>query len=307
MSSDIRHHGTTLRDSLPLLATYITQETLSFHQRDPQRIAERVDGQTLVKGMAWRGQPARLSIRLLETRADIELAIDGKAGDDDAHALRRLVHRMLGLTQRIEDFEAAWREHPQLGRLIERHPGLRVPLAATPFEALTWAVTGQQISVGAAVSLRRKLIQASGLIHSEGLACYPDAPRLAQLSVADLRAAGFSSTKANTLLALSRQVEDGQLPLDEWAGTLPVEEMRTRLLAVRGIGPWTVNYTLLRGFGWLDGSLHGDAAVRRGLQLLIGSGEAPSAEETRSWLAPFEPWRALVAAHLWRLQTPAGY
>jgi DNA-3-methyladenine glycosylase II len=68
---------------------------------------------------------------------------------------------------------------------------------------------------------------------------------------------------------------------------------------VSGIGPWTVYYALLRGFGWLDGSLHGDAGVRRGLQVLLNSSEKVSEEHARVWLAEFSPWRALVIAHLW--------
>lgn len=41
-------------------------------------------------------------------------------------------------------------------------------------------------------------------------------------------------------------------------------------MAVRGIGPRTVNYALMRGIGWLDGSPHGNA-VRCGLQTLLGA------------------------------------
>jgi len=177
-------------------------------------------------------------------------------------------------------------------------------VAATPFEALTWAVTGQQISLAAALSLRRRLIAATGITHSGGLLCYPDAPTLSRASEAALRGAGFSQTKARTLRELSRLVVDGALPLDAWLERWPGEDAGARLAELYGVGPWTVAYTLLRGFGWLDGSLHGDAAVRRGLRALLGRDAAVSAEEARRWLAPFSPWRALVAAHLWAWASP---
>ena len=74
---------------------------------------------------------------------------------------------------------------------------------------------------------------------------------------------------------------------------------REMLVGIRGIGPWTINYTLLRGFASVDGSLHGDVAVRRGLQKLLGRSEKIDADEAEAWLARFTPWRALVAAHLW--------
>jgi DNA-3-methyladenine glycosylase II len=109
------------------------------------------------------------------------------------------------------------------------------------------------------------------------------------------------------MIALSEQIERGVLPLDEWADTPPVEEIRARLLRIRGIGPWTVEYALLRGFGWMDGSLHGDAAIRRNLQIFLKESEKIKPDEAQKWLFEFSPWRALVAAHLWAMQTTDGY
>ena len=123
----------------------------------------------------------------------------------------------------------------------------------------------------------------------------------------DLRQAGFSRTKANTLITLSQCIESGRLPVNEWLDAPPEEQIRSQLLAIRGIGPWTVNYALLRGFGCLDGSLHGDVAVRRNLQALLGKAGKVSQEEAEQWLAEFSPWRALVAAHLWAMQKTEGY
>lgn len=291
---------THLSCSIPLADDFRVGDALDFHGRDTLAVAERIDGHCLQKGLMWEGQAASLTIRLEIGHADVELAIDGitNANQD---ALIQMVRRMLGLTQRIEDFESIYRTHPQLGLLIARQPGLRVPLSATPFEALTWAITGQQISIGAAISLRRKFIQLTGVKDSSGLACYPDAGKVANLSETELRQAGFSQTKAQTLIMLSREVAANRLPLKAWMTTMPVEEIHKQLLSLRGIGPWTVNYALLRGFGWLDGSLHGDAAVRRKLQLLLSSTEKVTESFTERRLAEFSPWRALVAAHLWTI------
>lgn len=297
-----RRKTATLTCAIELPGDFRREDVLAFHRRDAEQVAERVDAKTLQKGLAWGGCPACLTVRFRARRAEAELAIDG-APDSEPEALARMLRRMLGLTQPIGDFERRYRSHPQLGRLIARRPGLRVPLAATPFEALTWAITGQQISVGAAVSVRRKLIQAAGLRHSGGLCCHPDARRLARLGEADLREAGYSRTKAQTLIALGRLVGQDLLPLDAWADAPPVEEIRAQLSLVRGIGPWTIDYALLRGFGWLDGSLHGDVAVRRGLQALLESPDSVTEHAAQRWLAEFAPWRALVAAHLWAMRS----
>ncbi len=235
------------------------------------------------------------------------LDIDGQEPNDCQPVFYRMVKRMLGLAQKIEAFEELYCNHPHLGILISQQPGLRVPVAATPFEALTWAITGQQISVNAAVSLRRKLIVATNIRHSSGVLCYPEARQILGLPEETLRLSGFSTTKARTLLELSALVAENKLPLNAWAETLPVDLIREQLEAVRGIGPWTVNYALLRGFGWLDGSLHGDAAVRRGLQTLLDTPNKISEEEAKTWLAQFSPWRALIGAHIWATQSSIAY
>jgi DNA-3-methyladenine glycosylase II len=146
--------------AIPLPPTFRVGDILAFHRRDPQQIAERVTATTLQKGMLWADTPACLTVRFEAGRVNAELAVDGNAPADSEPAFQAMVRRMLGLTQDIEEFEGRFRDHPRLGMLITGHPGLRVPVAPTPFEALIWAVTGQQISVSAAVSLRRKLIVA---------------------------------------------------------------------------------------------------------------------------------------------------
>ncbi|HEX8964245.1 MAG TPA: AlkA N-terminal domain-containing protein [Rhodocyclaceae bacterium] len=289
--------------SLPLPANYRLKPVFAFHRRDTQQIAERVGEKTLMKALVWRGAPALLAISFQSGHADACLSVDGGTPRDSRIAFVAMVKRMLGLTQQVEAFEARFRDHPQVGILIAYQAGLRVPVAATPFEALAWAVAAQQISMSAAVALRRNLILAANLRHSSGLLCHPEAAQASALSEEALRRAGFSTTKANTLLALARMTAEGELPLENWTRTLPVEEIVERLGAIRGIGPWTINYALLRGFGWLDGSLHGDVAVRRGVQTLLGLPDKLGEEQVRVWLAEFSPWRALVAAHLWAAQT----
>ena len=286
--------------TLELPADYRTNDLLNFHRRDAQGLAERVTDAGLDKGILWQGIPARLGLRFEDGGAGVSLEVDGEVAIDP-QALRTLAAHMLGLTQPVQAFEVEHGAHPLLGALIAANRGLRVPQSASPFEALSWAISGQQISLAVAISLRRKLIQLAGLRHSSGLFCYPDAAAVAALDEDALGQAGFSRAKSGTLLRLAREVVEGRLPLDEWLQDESAEAIGQRLLALKGIGPWTVDYALLRGFARLDGSLHGDAAVRRQLQRLLGAEEKLGQPFVRDWLLPFAPWRALVAAHLWAM------
>jgi DNA-3-methyladenine glycosylase II len=292
---------------LDLPAGFRVDDVLTFHRRDRAGVSEVVDAEGLRKGLLWRGQPACLSLVFQGRQVQAWLAVDGEPEAGDAARFVALVRRMLGLTQDVEAFEAAFASHPEVGRLIARNGGLRLPVAATPFEAVSWAITGQQISVAVAVALRRRLIEAAGVRHSAGLSCYPDACRVAALGPEVLRQAGFSRSKTAAMIEVAQRVATGELALGDDNGATDMEGLGRRLLAVPGIGPWTVGYTLLRGFGWLDGSLHGDVVVRRGLQALQGRTERMGEREAERWLAQFRPWRALVAAHLWAWTSDRAY
>ena len=68
---------------------------------------------------------------------------------------------------------------------------------------------------------------------------------------------------------------------------------------MKGIGPWTVNYALLRGYGYPDCSLHGDVAIRAAFQRLLGEETKPDMARTEALLAQYRPHRTMAAAHLW--------
>ncbi|OQS42979.1 DNA-3-methyladenine glycosylase family protein [Chromobacterium haemolyticum] len=299
--------STSLSLSLSLPEDFRREDFMAFHRRDAQELSERVTADGLRKGLLWRGAPACLGMDFAADTVRVGLDADTPPRVGDEAVLISMARRMLGLEQPVADFERAHRSHPQLAGLLAARPGLRVPQTTTPFEALVWAVTGQQISVHAAISLRRRLMQLVGNRHSGGLLCHPSPQQVAELEPDQLGLAGFSRAKTRTLLELSRQTADGGLPLQDWLDDGAPEKIAARLLALPGIGPWTVSYALLRGYGWLDGSLHGDVAVRRGLQRLLERAEAVSPRETEQWLQGFAPWRALVGAHLWAMQTAAAY
>ncbi|EKF74084.1 hypothetical protein A11A3_10511 [Alcanivorax hongdengensis A-11-3] len=281
--------------TLTLPADFRNQDFLDFHRRDPQQRAECVDGNQLHKGLVWQGRPARLSLLLDQQCATARL--DAAGSQITPQALRSRVEHMLGLSQPVRDFQLACQDHPLLGPLIRRRPGLRVPQSGSPHEALCWAIIGQQISVHAALSIRARLIASTGIQHASGLYCFPDARAILNCTDTALRAAGLSGSKLGALRRIS-ELALAQPALFEHDTPLPAQTLSDSLLAIRGIGPWTVSYALLRGYGKLDGSLHGDVAVRRGLARLLGE-ETVSPARTEQWLAAFSPWRALVAAHLW--------
>lgn len=298
---------TRLTHSIALPHDYQVADFLSFHQRDSQQLAERVSANSLEKAFMWDNNPACLSIHFTPEQAHAQLKLDSNQAIpiDRAKDWPAWLEYFLGLKQPTADFIKQHQQHPELGAVLRRQPGLRVAQTSSPFEAVSWAIMGQQISVAAALNIRRRFIELSGVQHSSGLWCYPNAQRVAQVSIEQLRSVGLSLNKARAIAQISQLLNNRTLELPKQVNASNIEQLRADLLAIPGIGPWTVNYTLMRGFAWLDGSLHGDAVVRRYLQVLLNI-EQLSAKQTEQWLEQFSPWRALVAAHLWQSQGFSG-
>lgn len=298
---------TIFTHNIALPVDYQAVEFLNFHQRDSQQLAERVSTDSLEKGLMWDNSPACLTIDFTAEHAHAELHIEtsNPSTTDTLDNWPAWLEYFLGLKQPSAAFFQQHQQHPELGPLLRKQPGLRVAQTSSPFEAISWAIIGQQISVAAALNIRRRFIELTGVQHSSGIWCYPNAQRVADVSLEQLRSVGLSLNKARAIAQISELLSTQALKFPDQVNASNIEQLRTELLAIPGIGPWTVNYTLMRGFAWLDGSLHGDAAVRRYLQVLLNK-EQLSAKQTEQWLEQFSPWRALVAAHLWQSQGFSG-
>jgi len=290
------------RHTIALPAGYRHADAYAFHGRDADALAERVDpgAGRIRKGVLLGGVATTLDIALHADRAECVVEADGAVPDP---AIQDVLPNMLGLRIDPAPFERMVAHDPLFGPVVARLPGLRVIQSATVFEALTWAVIGQQINLPFAIALRRTFIAQAGRAHPGGLWCYPEAADVARLDLDQLTSRKFSRAKAETLLRLARLVADGTLSL---ARTADPAEVSARLLAVKGIGPWTVNYALLRGWGYADCSLEGDVAVRNAIGRLRGE-ERPGLRDAQAFLAAYRPHRTMAAAYLWAsLNQPAG-
>jgi 3-methyladenine DNA glycosylase/8-oxoguanine DNA glycosylase len=239
---------------------------------------------------------------LIDGRASlIEISFQGdsvvvRADGGNAFAAHRAVARMLGIDSDASAFERQFADDPLLGALLQRQRGLRIPLTPQPWEALAWAIMGQQISVKAAVALRRELIAALGLQHPSGLRAHPAAEAVAALDVETLRKLKFSRSKAEYLLAAAKAVSSGEVPLANLRD-LSARHSARLLGNVRGIGPWTIQYAFLRGFGFADCLPAGDAGLAQGLGRL--NGERPDERRVREMMSRFAPYRSLATYHVW--------
>jgi len=274
--------------TLPMPAGLRVTDVLAFHGRDGQSLSERVEGACLKKAFLCGGRASVLTMTFGEKSIAVSLA--GASGPAAMAVAHGAALRLLGWQGDPSAFELA---HPDLARGRE---GLRVLLTLDPFEALVWAILGQQVNLAFAYALRRDLIRLAGVPAVDGLTAHPDAARIAALEVKDLQALRFSLRKAEYLLHATKEVASGRLKLED---LLTATSASRRLLALRGCGPWTAQYVLMRGLGFRDGVPVGDAGLTLALQRWFKLEARPDGPETLRLMAPFAPHRSLATFHLW--------
>jgi AraC family transcriptional regulator of adaptative response / DNA-3-methyladenine glycosylase II len=76
------------------------------------------------------------------------------------------------------------------------------------------------------------------------------------------------------------------------------------LLDIRGLGPWSVNYLMMRALGFPDCVPLGDTGVTSGLQAALKLDDRPDMDATRRLMSVFSPYRSLATAHLWQFNQP---
>jgi DNA-3-methyladenine glycosylase II len=210
--------------------------------------------------------------------------------DDEIAAV---VGKLLGLELDLEAFEVfAGGSGEALASLVERLRGFRPPISPDPFETLVTSITAQQVSLASAFAIRSRMIERFGERATLAYA-FPTRERLAAADPGELTAVGFSGRKAEYVIGLACT----DLDYDALA-LLPDDELRARLVAVRGLGEWTADWFLARHLARPQAWPAGDLGLRKAVAAFYGDGPLPSIEEVRVLGARFAPFQNLTAHYL---------
>jgi DNA-3-methyladenine glycosylase II len=161
------------------------------------------------------------------------------------------------------------------------------------FAMLVRSIISQQISTGAARSIRHRL---------EELVAPHDVTdvSIGRLSTEELRTAGVSPQKAGYLLDLAQNVSSGGVKLKQ-IGRLSNEDVISELTQVKGIGRWTAQMFLIFSLGRLDVFPHDDLGVRSAIRELYGFDELPVKDECLKIAQRWSPYESVASWYCWRL------
>ncbi len=165
-------------------------------------------------------------------------------------------------------------------------------LDITPFTALIRSIIHQQINLSFAQVLMERVCRTFGT-EKDGIIFPPTAEALRDLEPEQLRTLQLSGRKVDYLLGAARASIDFEQLM-----TAPDAAIAETLIALKGVGPWTVQNVLMFGYGREDLFPASDIGILRAFERLHGS--RPTVEEAVLLAEEFAPYRSHAAYLLWR-------
>ena len=220
--------------------------------------------------------------------------------DRDKRLAAGMLDRLLGLSVDLSRFYELAADDRKLAPLADRFKGVKPPRFPSVFETLVNAFACQQLSLDVGIHLLNGLTRSFGVAvarRAVGVHAFPSPAALAHLSAETLRALKFSRQKAQSIIELSDALSRGGLDLEELMG-YPDDALLGRLQLLRGIGRWSAEYALLRGFGRLHVFPADDVGAWHGLQRWLGLRKPLDYGRAVRLVNRWRPYAGMVYFHL---------
>lgn len=209
---------------------------------------------------------------------------------DLAPAVARVRH-LLDLDSDPEAIDAALLRDDALAPNVRAHRGIRAPGSIDCDEMLLRTMIGQQISLRAAATHTARLVDALGTPIDDPLGggitrLFPSADVIAARGHEVLTG---PTARVKAIIGVADALATGKVVLHS---ALTSGELEQTLLSLKGIGPWTARYVVMRILADPDVLLDTDLVVRQGAQAL-----GVTLTGSHRWA----PWRSYVSMHLWNI------
>jgi 3-methyladenine DNA glycosylase/8-oxoguanine DNA glycosylase len=266
-------------------------------------------GPSPVRVRSWQTRDGYVHVRaesidpsLVEHPIGIHPEEPPPAGEEELAVAVERVRFSLAVEDDLSEFYDAFKRDPLLGAIIHHMPWLRPRRRPWPWEALCWAITAQLIQSSRAAEIQRRIVRRWAPTYLPAdhpppkrgrdpwpLHDVPSAAVIAGRAPAELASMDLSQGRSEAMIHCAREVARGRAELDD-------PKADRRLLAIPGIGPWTMQCLGLHGRGDPDSLPAGDLAYVKLIGHLKGLGRRATVEEVEDYFAPYAPFRGLAGA-----------
>ncbi|MBT0159123.1 DNA-3-methyladenine glycosylase 2 family protein [Candidatus Bathyarchaeota archaeon A05DMB-2] len=212
-----------------------------------------------------------------------------------------IIRALFNLDFDLKPFYEEVKHDKIMARITRRLWGLKSSTTQTVFEALVDSIVEQQISLRVANTLENRMIKKFGdslTVHGEVYYAYPTPKSLATASVEALRECGLSQRKAEYIKEVATLVAEGKLDLEKFKNYNDTDEIIRQMDAIRGIGVWTAELTMIRSMQKWDALPADDLGLRRVIAHYYRRNEKITSAQAREIAQPWGKWKGIAAYYL---------
>ena len=290
----------TKKFTIPVLPPFRLDLTAWTLRRRAKNEIDQWDGKRYSRILVIDNRAVRV---LVEQHAAAELTVTTSSeqhSEAAATTVKATLQKMFSVATNLAPFYHLSARDTQLQPLAQMFKGVKPPRFPTIFEALINSIACQQISLDAGISLLNKLAENYGLEYNDGQEtqyAFPQPEDLCSISKEEMRKLGFSRQKTRAIAELATNLVEQRLDLSTLDAAPNVEIVKI-LTQNWGIGRWSAEYTLLRGFGRLDILPGDDVGAQKNLMGLLELAARPNYDQIKALAQRWQPYAGLVYFHL---------
>lgn len=287
---------------LPVLPPFRLDLTAWAVRRRPENKIDVWDGAAYSRVLAIGNKAIKVSV-IQVSPASSRLRVTVAGIESNASVKREIasvLDKLLGRSIDLRAFYSFADQERRLSRLCQRFRGLKPPRFPSVFETLVNGIACQQLSLAVGITLLNRLAEAYGFAFErpgQKQYSFPTPEQVAAASGSDLRKLGFSSNKSRALIELSSAIAAGCLNVERLV-SLDDQATVARLMEIRGVGRWTAEYVLLRGFGRTHVFPGDDIGARNNLARWLKLRTALDYDGVTRKLNKWKPYAGLIYFHL---------
>lgn len=234
------------------------------------------------------------------------IKVDFPMGSPSVHSRKKVaeyIWEWFDLEQNLEEFYRMACQDKVLKEIAHRYDGLRVMCIPDLFEALVWAIMGQQINLSFAYTLKKRFVEQFGecvTFEGETYWVFPSFDRIALISLADLRQLQFTVRKAEYIIGIAEQMRSGRLTKELLFQKQDYHQIKKSLMSIRGVGAWTADYVMMKCLHETSSFPIADVGLHQALRNVLGLETKPTITEIETLAADWNGWQAYATFYLWR-------
>ncbi|MBP2078491.1 DNA-3-methyladenine glycosylase family protein [Oceanobacillus polygoni] len=278
------------------------KECLAFLERSDQEILHQIRDGFVYKLVKWNGELILLKIGSNEHCIQVECPTNNLSINSFEKAAA-YVRYWFDLDQDLAGFYEMANQDKVLQEITQKYDGLRIIRIPDLFEALTWAIIGQQINLSFAYTLKKRFVEQFGeslTFEGQTYWLFPTFEKIAAIAIDDLRKLQFSTRKAEYIIGIARAMAAGELTKEALLQKRDREQIRKSLLALKGVGAWTADYVMMKCLHDLAAFPIADVGLQNALKEQLRLERKPTVEEMEEIALNWQGWQAYATFYLWR-------